>query len=186
MRPAVFFDRDGTLMEEADYCRDPADVRVFPGVVGALRRLRGAGFRILVITNQSGLGRGRITWADYARVSHEFLRQCEFLVDGTYFCPESPEGASRRRKPEPGMIEEAVAQWRIDRGHSWMIGDKPADLACGRGAGVRGLLVRTGYGESTAADPSAVALADGVFDDVVTAVDWLLDRSLSNRSAVLA
>lgn len=186
LAPAVFFDRDGTLMEEVDYCRRPEDVRVFAGVVSALRGLRSLGWRCIVITNQSGLARGRISWADYARVSHEFLRQCDFLLDATYFCPDAPDTAPARRKPAQGMLEEAIRDWRIDRSTSWMIGDKPADLQCGRAAGVRSLLVRTGYGATTASDPGAVAWADGVFDDAPAALAWLVSTIRSKRGASLA
>lgn len=181
MKPAVFFDRDGTLMEEVHYCHEPERVRVFPGVVEGLRALREAGFRLIVITNQSGLARGRISWADYARVSHEFLRQCDFLLDATYFCPESVEAPTRRRKPGPGMIEEAMAEWKIDPSRSWLVGDKLVDLACGRAAGVRSLLVQTGYGAETAADPSSLALAAGVFPDAPAAMAWVLATNLSKR-----
>ncbi len=186
MKPAVFFDRDGTLMEEVDYCREAAKVRVYPGVIEALAALRHAGFRLIVITNQSGLARGKISWADYARVSHEFLRQCDFQIDATYFCPESPDGASARRKPAPGMLEEAIQQWHLAREESWMIGDKLVDLECARAAGIRSLLVRTGYGESTFKEPAAAALAEGIFPDVVAASEFVLARSLSKRGAVLA
>ena len=91
LRRAVFFDRDGTLMEEVHYCSDPALVRVFPGVPDALRRLKAAGFRVFVITNQSGIGRGLITEAQYHAVQEEFLRQAgREWIDATYYCPDAP------------------------------------------------------------------------------------------------
>ena len=99
---AVFFDRDGTLMEEVHYCGDPARVRVFPGVPEALRRLKEAGFRTFVISNQSGIGRGLITEAQYYAVEEELLRQAGAgLIDATYFCADPPAVPSTRRKPEP-------------------------------------------------------------------------------------
>ena len=147
LRPAVFFDRDGTLMEEVEYCADPARVRVFPGVPQALRDLRSAGFAVFVITNQSGIGRGLFTEAQYRAVEREFLRQAgEELIDATYFCPDAPGVPSTRRKPAPGMVLEAAAAHAIDLAASFFIGDKCADIACGRRAGTRTIQVLTGYG----------------------------------------
>src|SRR5512136_2148698 len=106
---AVFFDRDGTLMEEVDYCRDPKDVHLLPGVMEMLRELKERGFLNIIITNQAGIGRGIFNEEDYHRVHAELLRQIgDGLVDGTYFCPDAPWAASNRRKPGTGMVEEAV------------------------------------------------------------------------------
>ena len=102
-RAAVFFDRDGTLMEEANYCGDPAKVKVYPGVPSALRALRQAGFLNLIVSNQSGIGRGLIAEEQYRAVQQELLRQIgESLIDGSYFCPDAPsETPSPRRKTAP-------------------------------------------------------------------------------------
>ena len=144
---AVFLDRDGTLMEEVHYCGDPALVRVYPGVAEALRKLRQAGFRRFIVTNQSGIGRGLITEAQYRAVQDELLRQLgPEAVDADYFCPDPPWLASPRRKPEPGMVMEAAAAYDIDLARSYFIGDKADDIECGRRAGVRTILVLTGYG----------------------------------------
>ena len=144
---AVFFDRDGTLMEEVHYCGDPAKVRVFPGVPEALRMLKEAGFRAFVITNQSGIARGLITEAQYCAVHEELLRQIGAgLIDATYFCADPPAVPSTRRKPEPGMVLEAAAAYDIDLARSYLIGDKSADIECGQRAGTRTILVMTGYG----------------------------------------
>jgi D-glycero-D-manno-heptose 1,7-bisphosphate phosphatase len=144
---AVFFDRDGTLMEEVHFCADPALVRVFPGVSEALGRLKSAGFALFIVTNQSGIGRGLFTEAQYHAVQNEFLRQLgPDLIDRTYFCPDAPGAASTRRKPAPGMLLEAAADFAIDLAHSWVVGDRTADIECGRRAGARTVLVLTGYG----------------------------------------
>jgi D-glycero-D-manno-heptose 1,7-bisphosphate phosphatase len=170
---AVFFDRDGTLMEEVHYCGDPAKVKVFPGVPEALRKLRKAGFRTFVITNQSGIGRGLITEAQYRAVEAELLRQIgEGLLDASYFCPDVPGVPSTRRKPEPGMLFEAAAEFDIDLAGSYSIGDKSADIECGRRAGTSTILVRTGYGADQVCQPDFTA------DDVVQAVGLVLDRSI--------
>jgi D-glycero-D-manno-heptose 1,7-bisphosphate phosphatase len=150
--PAVFLDRDGTLMEEAHYCGDPALVRLYPSVSEGLRRLKAAGFRTFIVSNQSGIGRGLITEAQYRAVQAELLAQIgagstgEGLIDASYYCPDAPGTPSTRRKPEPGMVFEAAAEFDIDLARSWMIGDKAVDVECGRRAGVRTLLVQTGYG----------------------------------------
>jgi D-glycero-D-manno-heptose 1,7-bisphosphate phosphatase len=146
-RRAVFFDRDGTLMEEAHYCGDPRQVQVYAGIPAALRSLKEAGFRTFIVTNQSGIGRGLISEADYRAVQAELISQIgEGLIDASYFCPDAPGTASTRRKPEPGMLLEAAAEFDIDLARSYTIGDKAADVECGRHAGTKTILVLTGYG----------------------------------------
>jgi D-glycero-D-manno-heptose 1,7-bisphosphate phosphatase len=152
--PAVFFDRDGTLMEDAHYCGDPAQVRLYTGVPEGLRRLKGAGFRTFIVTNQSGIGRGLITEAQYRAVQAELLAQIgEGLIDASYFCPDAPDVPSTRRKPAPGMLLEAAAEFDIDLSRSFMIGDKAADVECGKRAGTKTILVLTGYGTEQECDP---------------------------------
>ncbi len=143
--PAVFLDRDGTIMRDVDYCSDPAQVEIFPGLSTALQKLRGAGFRIFVITNQSGIGRGYFNEAQYRAVEAEVERKLGVgLIDATYFCPDLPGTASARRKPAAGMILEAARDHALDLTRSFMVGDKTIDVQCGRNAGVRTILVRTG------------------------------------------
>jgi D-glycero-D-manno-heptose 1,7-bisphosphate phosphatase len=145
--PAIFLDRDGTLMRDVDYCGDPGQVEVFAGATGALRQLKEAGYKLVIITNQSGIGRGYFNEADYRAVEREFLRQIgDDLIDGTYYCADVPEMNSPRRKPAPGMILEAEHNHHLDLARSYFIGDKASDIACGRNAGVRTILVQTGYG----------------------------------------
>ena len=171
-RRAVFFDRDGTLMEEVQYCSDPAHVHVFPGVPDALRELKAAGFATIVISNQAGIGRGLFTEAQYHAVQEEFLRQAgEGLIDATYYCTDPPGVPSSRRKPEPGMVLEAAAHYSIDLARSFFIGDKGVDIECGRRAGTRTIQVLTGYGAS---QPSP---ADYVAPDVVEAVRLVLKET---------
>lgn len=145
-KPAVFFDRDGTLMEEVHYCKDPSQVRAIAGADSALARLRAAGFLNVVITNQSGIGRGTISMDEYTAVANELARRLDHHIDATYFCPDTPDNAGPRRKPGTGMIEEAVRDLQIDLARSWFVGDKAIDIECGRAAGLRTILVRTGYG----------------------------------------
>jgi D-glycero-D-manno-heptose 1,7-bisphosphate phosphatase len=169
MKPAVFFDRDGTLMEDTGYCGDPRLVRIYPGVPEALRKLKAAGYRTFVITNQSGIGRGIITEEQYRAVANEFLRQLGAeLIDATYYCADAPGTPSSRRKPEPAMVWEAAAEYQIDLSRSYFIGDKCADVECGRRAGARTILVLTGYGAAQRCNP------DFTVADIATAVQLVL------------
>ena len=144
---AVFLDRDGTVMRDVDYCGDPAQVEVFLGAAEALQRLKARGYKLIILTNQSGIGRGYFSDAEYRAVEREFLRQLGGeLIDATYYCPDLPDTNSLRRKPAPGMIFEAQRDHRLDLARSYLVGDKRSDIACGRNAGVRTILVQTGYG----------------------------------------
>jgi D-glycero-D-manno-heptose 1,7-bisphosphate phosphatase len=175
---AVFFDRDGTLMEEEHYCGDPGLVRVYAGVSEALARLKQAGFRVIVASNQSGIGRGLITEEQYRAVEREFLRQVgEGLIDASYFCPDPPGVVSRRRKPDTGMIAEAAADFELDLGGSFLIGDKASDIECGRRAGMKTIQVLTGYGKEQGAD------ADFSAADVAAAVGIVLRVAGRNQAS---
>jgi D-glycero-D-manno-heptose 1,7-bisphosphate phosphatase len=168
--PAVFIDRDGTIMEDRDYCSHPEDVKVFPGVAQALRRLKAKGFKLIIITNQSGIGRGLLTLQQYRAVEAEVLRQLgDGLIDGTYFCPDVPGQHSSCRKPAPGMIVQATWQHRIDLARSFLIGDKETDVECGRNAGVRAIRVRTGPQRDTTG-----SMADWIAEDLPAAAEIIL------------
>lgn len=146
MNRAVFLDRDGTLMDEVNYCDDPATVRAIPGAAESLAELRRRGWMTVLITNQSGIGRGLFSEADYQAVNAELFRQLGGTIDAAYFCPEHPDKATARRKPGTAMIEEAKRDHEIAVERSWFIGDKDIDILCGRNAGCRTILVLTGYG----------------------------------------
>ena len=170
---AVFVDRDGTIMDDADYCSSPDQVQVFNGVAVALRRLRNAGYKIIVITNQSGIGRGYFTEAQYRAVEAEVSRQLgNGLIDATYFCPDRPDEPSQCRKPAPGMILEAAKDHDVDLSRSFLIGDKEIDAECGHNAGVRAIRVRTGFDKMT--DGSC---ADWVAQDLAAAAEIILKAS---------
>jgi D-glycero-D-manno-heptose 1,7-bisphosphate phosphatase len=171
--PAIFLDRDGTLIEDVHYCKDPALVRALPGVVEALVRLREKGFRLVIITNQSAIGRGWMTLAEYEAVHARTLEVlAPATIDGTYLCPETPEKPSTRRKPAPGMVLEAARDLNLDRSRSWFIGDKPIDVECGRASGTRSVLVLTGRGT-----PEDGRNADFVARDLAEAADFILKQS---------
>lgn len=160
-------------MEEVDYCRDPKDVRLLPGVPEMLRELKARGFLNIIITNQAGIGRGIFTGEDYHRVHAELIRQIgDGLIDGTYFCPDAPWAASDRRKPGTGMVEEAARDFSIDLARSFFVGDKESDILCGKNAGTKTVLVQTGYGSGV----GGVA-PDFVAKDVVEAARFILKTS---------
>jgi len=168
-RPAIFLDRDGTLMRDVDYCGDPGQVEVFPGAPAALRKLKTAGYHLIVITNQSGIGRGYFKEKDYRAVEQEFLHQLGAdLIDDSYYCADLPDANSPRRKPAPGMIFEAQHQHQLDLARSYLIGDKASDIECGRNAGVQTILVQTGYGAT----------------EVDTGADWVA-RDLTDAAAII-
>jgi len=168
---AVFIDRDGTIMEDTDYCSDPNDVRILPGVLGALRRLKSRGFKLIIVTNQSGIGRGLFTLDQYRAVESEVLRQLgDGLVDATYYCPDAPGPHSTCRKPAPGMVVEAARDHQIDLSRSFLIGDKEIDIECAHNAGVRAIRVQTGIQRDVTG-----SCADWVANDVPAAVQIILN-----------
>ena len=173
LSPAVFVDRDGTIIEDRDYCSDPNDVKVFPGVPEALRRLKSNGFKIIIITNQSGIGRGLLTLEQYRTVETEVLGQLGAnLIDATYFCPDLPGQHSICRKPAPGMIIEATREHQIDLSRSFLLGDKEIDIECGHNAGVRSIRVKTGP-QRDAPDSKA----DWIAQDLPAAAEIILNTT---------
>ena len=167
--PAVFFDRDGTLMEDVDYCADPRDVRVFLGAREALQRLKRAGFRVIIITNQSGIGRGYFNEEAYRAVHTELCRQLgDDIVDASYHCPHAPDDRCECRKPSPQMVIQAEREHHIDVSRSYFVGDKASDVECGRNAGLRTILLKTGYGDAQKCS------ADWSADDLQAATDIIL------------
>ena len=171
LSPAVFIDRDDTIMPDCGYCSDPKDVRIFPGVPEALRRLKSNGFKLIIITNQSGIGRGLFTIEQYRAVEAEVVRQLGVgLIDATYFCPDVPGQHSTHRKPAPGMVVQATRDHQIDLSRSFLIGDKEVDVECAHNAGVRAIRVRTGI----QCDLTG-SRADWVADDMHEAVQIILN-----------
>jgi len=167
---AVFLDRDGTLMREVNYCADPKQVEIFPGVSEALVRLKQAGYKLIVISNQAGIGRGYFTEAQYRLVEAEVARQVRpAIFDAVYFCPDRPDLATDRRKPAPGMVFEAQRDFDLDLASSFLIGDKAIDIECGRNAGLRTILVKTGYGAN-----ETHAAPDWLAEDFSAAADIIL------------
>ena len=156
-RRFVLLDRDGTIIVERHYLADPREIEFLPGAVTGLRLMLGMGLGLVVVTNQSAVGRG---FFDEAHLELIHRRLCELLeaegihLEGIYFCPHTPEDGCYCRKPKPGLIERAAKELDFDLQASFVIGDKPADIELGRQVGATTFLVRTGYGAEFADDPA--------------------------------
>jgi D-glycero-D-manno-heptose 1,7-bisphosphate phosphatase len=176
MNRAVFLDRDGTLIEERHYLSRPDQVALLPGAAAALARLREGGFKLFIVSNQSGVGRGYFTLADVESVHQHLVRLFDPIrFEKIYFAPEAPDAPSRGRKPSPQFLFDARDEFGLDLGRSYMIGDRLLDLECGWNAGLnKCILVRTGYGaEVEGSSPDAISAAV-VVDDLSAAADWIL------------
>lgn len=153
---AVFLDRDGTVSEEIGYIRpeDMGKYALVPGSAQAMKELKAAGFKLLLTTNQSGVGRGYYPVEQvhevHARLEHLLSRE-KVSLDGIYFCPHHPDGGCPCRKPRPGMALQAAREWDLDLAACWVVGDKPADVEMAEAAGCRGILVLTGFGNESLA-----------------------------------
>ena len=150
-RKAVFLDRDGTLIEEVNFLSRVEDLRFFPFTDDCVRRLKDAGYLVIVVTNQSGVARGLFDVKAVESIHDEIQSMLSEKIDGFFHCPHLPGEGCACRKPGTGMIEEAKAQWDIDVEASWMVGDKELDVLTGLNAGLRTVLVETGYGKDLAA-----------------------------------
>ncbi len=183
-RPFVVLDRDGTLLEEREYAHRPEDYAVLPGAHDAVARLREAGFGVVVITNQSGIGRGLFSAADYrafeARMLADFAAHGSPL-DGCYHCPHRPDAGCACRKPGIELGSRAARELGIDLAASWVIGDKDSDVAFARALGCRAVLVETGHGSDHVARVPAGTLVARDLSDAVSR--WLLapSRTQSER-----
>jgi len=174
---AVFFDRDGTLINDPGYLNHPDQVQLLEGAAEALRELHGLGYKTVVVSNQSGVARGIVTEEMLEKI-HERLRELlaakGATLDKVYYCPYHPDGVveqyrmdSDLRKPKPGMLLAAAREMEIDLAKSWMIGDAERDIEAGRSAGCRTILVSTarseyGYAEKSRPDHVAVNMREAV------------------------
>jgi D-glycero-D-manno-heptose 1,7-bisphosphate phosphatase len=187
-RPAVFLDRDGTILEECGYLDRLDRLTLFPWTADALRLLNRAGFATVVITNQSAVARGLIEEDFVHAVHREIDRRLEGTggrIDRYYYCPHFAESKIERyrlecgcRKPAPGMIQQACREMDLDPSRSVMVGDRWLDVVCGRGAGTGAILVRSGPDRAEA--PEGVH-ADAILNNLMEAVAWILRTS--SRSA---
>jgi len=147
-RPAVFVDRDGTLIKEVRHLSSVDDMEIFPFTATAVDLLKNSGYLVIVVTNQSGIGREYFDESSMHSIHNKLQTELAGQIDGFYFCPHLPAAGCKCRKPGIGMIESACADFRIDLQRSWIIGDKSIDVETGHNAGIRTALVLTGYGQN--------------------------------------
>jgi D-glycero-D-manno-heptose 1,7-bisphosphate phosphatase len=153
MEPAIFLDRDGVIIENRpSYVRSWADVTILPLALEALAHIHASPFRIVIVTNQSAVGRGLLGLEEAWEINHRLLQVIEASggrVDGVFMCPHSPADHCNCRKPKPGLLKEAAESLALDLSRSIMIGDALSDVLAGQAAGVQSaVLVRTGRGAS--------------------------------------
>jgi len=176
-RPGVFLDRDGTIIADPGYLRDPALVELFPGAGAAIARLNAAGRPVIVVTNQSGISRGKVSEQEYRQVAarlDELLASVGARIDATYLCPHAPErdGPCACRKPGLELFQRAAADHRLDLGATWWVGDRLSDLLPAAALGGKGVLVETG--EGTAHRAASLDQGFAVASGLGTAVDRIL------------
>ncbi len=171
---AVFIDRDGTLIEEVNFLHRVEDLRYFPFTDESVRLLKNSGFLVVLVTNQSGIARGIYTVNDMNAVHTRIQADLTEKLDAIYFCPHLPDGDCTCRKPRLGMIEAALADLPIDLDNSWMIGDKNLDVEFGLNAGIKPIMVMTGYGEKHLGELERPPFA--VADNLLEAVKIVLNN----------
>jgi D-glycero-D-manno-heptose 1,7-bisphosphate phosphatase len=187
MRPAVFLDRDGTLIEERGYLDRLDLLEFYSFTTDAVRLLNRAGYATVVVTNQGGIGRGIID-EPFLRQVHETIDERlaagNARIDRYYFCPHHPEAVVPElrikcscRKPASGMIEQACRELSIDAQRSFTIGDRRLDVAAGGHAGTRTILVRTGHGAHEEAMPPGNVHPDAILNNLMEAAGWILRSS---------
>jgi len=183
-RPAVFLDRDGTIIEDVGYLDTLDRVTFFPWTVDTIRALNRAGLAVVVVTNQSGIARGLFTEA-FVEETHRYLTARLEMggarVDAYYYCPHHPDSTAaeyRRhcdcRKPAPGLIDRATNDLGLDPARSFVVGDRWLDVQLGRAVGARTILVRTGIGAVEETRPPSGVTADTIVDNLAAAASWIL------------
>jgi len=177
LRPAVFLDRDGVLNQESDeFIKTPEELKVLQGAPEAVKRLNDAGFVTVVITNQSGVGRGIFSEETLRAMHAKLLAEVESAggrIQSFYYCPHLPEDGCDCRKPAPGMLRRAAEEHGIDFDRSYFVGDRPEDIACGASVGAKTILVLTGKSAVFESDRFSCQ-PDYVCGGLPEAADWIL------------
>jgi D-glycero-D-manno-heptose 1,7-bisphosphate phosphatase len=194
MNRAVFLDRDGTVNEEVGYLSDLAHLRLLPNAAAAIRRLNEAGFKVVLVTNQSGVARGYFP-ETFVHETHELLTRMlaeqGARLDGIYYCPHHPRAGNSHytmacdcRKPGTGLLDQAVRDLDIDLKRSFVVGDKWSDVELGQRAGTRSILVRTGFSPDNPGNqrPPRIAEPDLIAHDLAEAVSWVLREGKADQA----
>jgi D-glycero-D-manno-heptose 1,7-bisphosphate phosphatase len=190
LAPAVFLDRDGTMIEDVGYLDSLSRIALYPWTVDAIRMLNRAAVPVVVVTNQSGIARGMFSEAFVGETHRNLdarLAAGGARVDAYYYCPHHPDGRIDRytrrcdcRKPGRAMIDRAAADHGLDPARSFVVGDTWLDVQLGRAVGARAILVRTGAGAAAETHPPAGITADAVADNLAAAASWIL-RNLNSE-----
>ncbi|MFH1073469.1 MAG: HAD family hydrolase [Candidatus Firestonebacteria bacterium] len=174
-KTGVFLDRDGTLNVEKEYLSDPSGLELIPGAAKAVKELNKLNLPVIVVTNQSGIGRGKFTLKILMDIQNKLVEMLKTgagaRIDAFYYCPHLPEDACNCRKPKLGMVEKAASEIGVDPGQSYFIGDKLADIELGKNAGGKTILVLTGYGKDEKAKMKKAP--DHIADNISAAVEWI-------------
>jgi len=190
---AVFIDRDGTLNEEVNYLSQAEKVRILPNAIEGIKLLKEAGFKIIVISNQSGVARGYFTEEDVQLINskiNELIMQSGANIDGFYYCPHHPEGAVDKyrrvcqcRKPESSLFLQAAAQKNIDIKKSFIVGDKLSDIQMSESLGARAILLLTGYGpqEREKYCSESHFTLHYIAEDLLDVARWILQQTKENE-----
>ncbi|MBU0686752.1 MAG: HAD family hydrolase [Candidatus Margulisbacteria bacterium] len=185
MNKAVFLDKDGTINEDVGYLDDPAKLTVFPYSAQAIKILNDAGFKVIIVSNQAGIARGILTEDIYQAIdkkTHKIILQDGGIIDASYYCPHHPEHGihpyrtkCENRKPNPGMLKKGEKEFDLDLSKCYMIGDKISDIQAGHNAGVKTILVKTGYGKDHVNNPKLKEL-NPVFigENLLEAAEWIV------------
>jgi D-glycero-D-manno-heptose 1,7-bisphosphate phosphatase len=181
LRRAVFLDRDGTLNMERGYLTDPAELVLYHGAGLAVRQLNSNGWLVVVLTNQSAIGRGLLSVERLEQVQsvlRQELAKADAFYDAFYYCPHIPKDNCDCRKPKPGLLLQAAVDLSIDLSGSFMIGDKLSDIEAGHLAGCKSILVLTGQGKKNQKSKTGVlSVPDSIQDDVLSAVNWIKNNT---------
>lgn len=190
---AVFLDRDGTVNEEVGYLTDLSKLRLIPGAGEAIKRLNQTGYKVILVTNQSGVARGYFP-ESMVHEAHAYLtamlREEGAVLDGIYYCPHHPTAGSSNytvacdcRKPGTGLIDQAKRDFDIDIRHSFMVGDKWSDVELAQRTGVHAILVTSGFAPDDPANkrPDHVVAPDYTAHSIAEAVDWIIRRGSEEK-----
>ena len=193
MKKAVFLDRDGTVNEEVGYLTDLDKLRLIPGASAAIKRLNESGFKVILVTNQSGVARGYFP-ETHVREAHtrlsEMLGSEGARIDAVYYCPHHPTAGDSHftvdcdcRKPRTGMIDRAVKDLAVDISHAYMVGDKWSDVEFAQRAGVRAVLVMSGFALDDPGNKRAKTVKDPdyIASSLAEAVSWIIDCESDNK-----
>jgi len=179
---AVFLDRDGTIARDVHYCRRVEDFEILPLVPEAIRLLNQEGYKVVVITNQSGIARGYFSEATLSLIHRKMITTLEqggARIDAVYFCPHHPDEGCDCRKPSPTLVIRAAADIGIDLDRSYMIGDDPKDVKAGRVAGCRTILLTA---DPTQPHEDLQGICDHAAPDLFEAIQWLLEDAGSKST----